>query len=179
MKVRISSIPLAGFKIKDFIPLEPLNARMDEGRANDIFFTRAPEVDLTVSRTVTGAQVKGVIRAKLKQPCSRCMDIVERDIEVAVDYLLEPKGANNGSAISTNNPLPDDDIGITYYEGDHADLEDLIQESLILPLSPYWHPKSLEDGTCSLCGKNPCKEKGLDKSEKITLGALFKTAGIK
>lgn len=179
MKIRISTIPAQGLKIKDIIPLEPLNARMNEGRHNDIFFVAPPQVEITVAKTVTGAEIKGRIKTRYKQPCSLCLDVLERELETEINLIAEPKLLKNKAAHTP--PWADkceDDIGIAYYEGDHIDLEDLIQESIILALSPFWHPACDENNRCTLCGRNLSAQHQEAGVKPLTLAALLKKAGI-
>lgn len=177
MKIRISTIPPQGLKISDSIPLAPLNTRMNEGRNNDISFVEAPQVELMLYRTISGAQAKGKASTKYRQPCSRCLDVIERDLEVDINLIIEPRPEKE----SVDPLQPDDcqdDIGLAYYDGDHIDLEDIIQESLILGLSQFWHPPSDERGTCTLCGRNLAEETGNCRESRLTLGVLLKKAGI-
>lgn len=179
MKVRISTIPAPGIKISEKIPLQALNARMNEGRNNDIFFTQAPQTDILVTKTASGAQVKGKVKAKYNQPCSLCLEVIERPLEVSLDYILEPKSETESQPSLPFDRKYEDDIGITYYEGDQVELEDLIQEALILALSPFWHPPLDKKDNCTRCGKNFSQENPEGLDNKRNLGTLLKKAGVK
>ena len=175
MNIRISTIPPRGLDIKETLPLDSLNARMNEGRENDIVFTAAPQVELTVLRTIEGAETKGSVRTKYKQQCSWCLDPVERELEIEAKFVLSPRPAEK----SVNEAGSfEDDIGVVYYDNDHVDLEDVIQEALILSLSRFWHPPVDEKGACTVCGRNVEAERKQLQDAPLTLGALLKKAGV-
>ena len=169
MKIRISTIAPQGLKVKDKLPLDALNARMQEGSGNNILFTAAPEVELTMFRTGNGAESKGTIKTAYRQPCSRCMDEIERTVELPANFLLAPRPADKDESY-------EDDVGISYYEGDHVDLEDLIQETLILSLDQFWHPPVDESGCCQHCHRNFNAELKNEPEKPATLGALLEQA---
>lgn len=174
MKIRISDIPAEGLNINDTIALEPLNARLQAGEPCDIYFLQAPRVSLMVRRNPGGAQTSGTISSRYKQPCSLCLDEVERDIEISFDYILQHKSP------ATDDPTGGslDDVGIIFFEGEHVDLEDSIQESLILSLSRFWHPPLKPDGSCSICHKNLRDQIKEEPENTFSLGELFKKSGI-
>lgn len=174
MKIRISDIPAEGLNINDTIPLEPLNARLQAGEQCDISFLEAPRVNLTVHRNPGGAQTSGTIKSRYSQPCSLCLDEVGRDIEIGFDYILQHK--NPGDADTTEDSL--DDVGIIFFEGEHIELDDSIQESLILALSRFWHPPLKPDGSCSICHKNLRDQIKEEPDNTFSLGELFKKSGI-
>ena len=160
MKIRITDIGPDGLKVNDTIPLEPLNLRMNEASSNDIIFTSKPSVNLIVHKTPHGAQVKGTARALYTQPCAMCIKELDREAEVSIDYVFQRRTplefSNNKSKKEDKFSGDDfsDDIGICYFSGEHIELEDIIQESLILSLDQYYRPPSDSSGNCSKCGFN-------------------------
>lgn len=180
MKIRLSDISAAGLKIDDTIPLEPLNARLKEGRDCGIIFLEAPRVTIAVNKTANGAETKGSIRSKYRQPCALCNEEVEKEIEVEANFVLKPRPED----VDDTDPQYMDDVGIVFYEGEHIDLEEVVQETLILGLSLYWHPPQDEKGDCERCGVNfvkeiaPKSEKGGKKSGGTSLRQLLSEAGV-
>jgi uncharacterized metal-binding protein YceD (DUF177 family) len=174
MRIRISTISPKGLNVKDSLSLELLNARMNEGRENDIFFTEAPRVDLTVFKTASGAETKGKVKTRFKQPCSRCLDVIERDLEIDTNFILQPLPEDQ----TREGGSYEDDVGIIWYEGDRVDLEDAIQEALILSLSLYWRPPVDESGRCTLCGLSLEAGDDSDCAGSNNLGNLLRRAGI-
>jgi uncharacterized metal-binding protein YceD (DUF177 family) len=70
---------------------------------------------------------------------------------------------------------------VIVYEGDHVDLEEPLQESLILTINPFWHPERDANDRCTYC-KRDCtsrvwgeeKQEGGQKSSSF--GNLLKGA---
>lgn len=173
MKIRISDISANGLTIHDTLPLAALNTRMNEGRFNDIEFTAAPIVDITVYRTLTGAETKGRVITRYTQPCSLCSKVIERELEIAAEFLLKQRPPDHDA----NSERFEDDIGISYFNEDHIDLEELIQENLILALDIYWRPEVNADGSCQGCGQLVLiNEKQSGAKSGSTLGALIEQA---
>ena len=177
MKITVSELPAEGLKINDTIPLEPLNARMKEGRHKEIEFLEAPTVELAVTPTQTGgAQTEGKVVSKYRQRCGRCLDPVERTIEAALNFVLAQRPVVNVDGkeeVLTEDYI--DDVGLVYFDGDQIDLEDLVQESLILSLSVFWSPPLKANGKCSLCDYKLEESNDPDPSQgRIKLGDLLK-----
>jgi len=169
MKVRISTIPYEGMAIDSNLPLESLNARVNQGDSAGIAFTEAPTVNLKLHRTHTGAEVKGTLKSKVKQPCSACDLEITRAITVPINWILQP----------ATPEISDDDVGLLVYTGDHIDLEEPLQEALILTLSPFWHPPRKADGSCTQCDRVCSQVAWTDKDKSkgtVSLGALLKGA---
>lgn len=177
MKVRLSDIPHTGLKVNDILPLDNLNARVTEGSHKDIVFTQAPQVDLIVTRTQSGAQTKGTLRTAYRQGCSRCLESMERKLEIPADFILQPKPDQQEEGDDDTADYTDD-VGIAYFEGEHIDLEDLLQESLILSLTLYWAPPCDNDGNCTQCGINRSRFESYDDPPGNSLGKLLKKAGL-
>ncbi len=175
MKVRISTISPNGFTINEQLSLESLNTRMNEGRENDIVFTAPPLVDITVFKTDGGAEVKGTVKTRYRQPCSHCLEVIEQDLMLDLHMILSPKPLE-----VTENQEDDldyqDDVGFYFYEGDYAELEEPIQEALILSLSRFWHPPVDAQGCCTRCHRQIDFDEAEESSPTISLGDLLKEA---
>ena len=169
MKIRLSDLPLTGANITSELPLENLNARMNEAKGNDIVFLKAPVIDIRLRPEKGAIELTGLIQSQYRQPCSRCLEEVETDISTNLQVTLKAKPSRPGVDRLTTSTEWADGIGIVYYDGEHIDLEDIIQESLILGLSPF----GPEHPSC----KGPPALEG-EKEEKPTLGDLLKRAGI-
>ena len=163
MKIRIDDLPPEGLSVNDTIPLEPLNKRMSEGRYKDIVFITAPKVELSVRKTQEGgAETFGKISSRYKQACGRCADMLEKDIEVEANFTLLNRPPPDSRKVSKEDDEDDeifveetfDDVGLIYFDDSTVDLEDMIQETLILALSPFWSPPCDKAGNCELCGFN-------------------------
>ena len=177
MKIRLTDIPAAGLPVSEILPQDSINQRLAEGRDVGIRFIEGLPVELTVYKSASGAETKGTVKTRYLQPCARCADGVERELELQTNYILQPRP----QFLDKNEEEQfEDDIGISYYEGEHVDLEDLIQESIILSLSIYWHPDEDAKGACVLCHQ---QVRAADPVKKVapkgaSLGELLKKAGV-
>ena len=178
MKVRISDIPHTGLKVSDILPLDALNERMSAGRGGDILFTEPPRVDLLILKTQSGAETKGSVKTKYRQQCARCLADQDKPLEIPANLTFHHKPAAEELPEDVEASFTDD-VGISYFEGDSIDLEEVLQEMLILSLSLYWAPDCDKKGKGSLGGRNRDGfEMHEEKGAKNSLGALLKKAGI-
>ncbi|MBX7144478.1 MAG: DUF177 domain-containing protein [Oligoflexia bacterium] len=182
MKIRVSDIPAAGLKINDSIPLESINERMSNGRGQDIKFVSAPKVELLAEKTASGAQVSGHVRSRVSQECARCCERIERDLDIPIDLQLAARAAPGEEREDAEFVSDDEsagDIGVVFFDGDHVDLEDVLNESLILGLSLYWSPTCDNQGRCTLCFKHRDQfGKSSGAKPGTSLGALLKKVGV-
>jgi uncharacterized metal-binding protein YceD (DUF177 family) len=177
MKIRLTDIPITGLPVAEILSKAALNQRLSEGDNHGIEFIDDLDVRLTVYRSAGGAETKGTVRSKYRQPCSRCAEAKERTLELATSFLLQPRPVTlEGERLDEC----EDDVGISYFDGEHVDLEDLIHETIILSLSLYWHPEEDSAGKCTLCPRMTRTKpvQSVQEPGETVLGALFKKAGI-
>jgi uncharacterized metal-binding protein YceD (DUF177 family) len=149
MKILVTTIPFSGMKIDAHISKDSLNARLKGGSKDTVVsFESDPLVDITLSRTHGGVLVKGIASGRCKQDCSSCGDLVPHEAVAQIDWVLQ----NASDRAAPNDEI--DDPGVIFYEGEHVDLEEPIQEALILSLSPFWHPPRDTQERCSYCTKD-------------------------
>jgi hypothetical protein len=152
MRVLVTTIPFSGMKIDAPIAKDALNARLREGTTdNGIVFLDAPMADLTLTRTHGGVLVKGIVSGMCSQDCGTCGDVVPHEALAQIDWVLQN---------TSDRAAPDDEIddpGVIFYEGEHVELEEHLQEALILSLSPFWHPPRDAKERCLVC-KRDCSE---------------------
>lgn len=174
MRICTTTIPFSGMKIDTYLPLEPLNERLKEGAkdGSQISFKEPPMVDLTLTRTLGGILVKGIVSGPCIQDCASCADPVPHEVTASIDWILQTSADRAG---------PEDDLddpGVVVYEGDHVELEEHLQEALILGLSPFWHPPRDTHDRCTHC-KRDCSAKAWGASSEgksSPFGALLKGA---
>lgn len=169
MRVRISTISPSGLHIQDRVPAHALNDRMHEGREHDFVFIEDPLVDVTLYHHPNGAESKGKVVGRYRQACGRCTLEVPREIEARLDYILKPKPEGKSW---------EDDVGIAYYDNDHIELEELVQEALILSLDVFWSPALDDEGACTQCKKRESEVYGQEETTQ-SLGDLLKKASVK
>ncbi|HEX6577781.1 MAG TPA: DUF177 domain-containing protein [Jiangellaceae bacterium] len=112
------------------------------------------ELDLRLESVMEGVLVSGTARATLTGECARCLDRVDRDIEVDVQELFAypDRAAGNGAD-------PDADE-VEMVEGDLVDLEATIRDAIVLALPQA--PLCRDDcpGLCPQCGVRLADEPG-------------------
>jgi len=175
MRVKVADITPSGMTVNGKLPLEPLNCRMDEGSGNEIIFVQEPVFEMRIVGTPQGAEVRGAITGRFKQPCSRCLRQIEQELKRDIDLVIKPISS------IPKGLTPDHDANVLYFEGDHVDFEDALQETLILGLSPFLLPPRLPDGRCSVCKldvPSELKTDGEGGEGKQKLGDLFRKAGL-
>jgi len=179
MKIRFGDLPWEGLKVDEVISLEGLNARLQEGSSHGIEFLAAPRVELTMRRTQGGAEARGRVTGRFRQPCALCIEGIERHAEVPLNYTFKPRPEETAGALPEDEYT--DDIGVVFFTGEHIELEGLVQEALILSFSIYWHPPIDPFGKCSQCGLT-AEQRGMADKEQAggtVLADLLKNAGIK
>jgi uncharacterized metal-binding protein YceD (DUF177 family) len=174
MKIRVSDISPEGLKINDTIPLKPLNDRLKEGNDHGILFLDPPHVEMVIHKTPFGAETRGKVRSRYKQPCGLCMKDQEQSVELDANYIIKRRTEREDEDSFDDN---EDDVGLIHFDGEHVDLENIVQETLILSLSIYWTPEKDENDACVKCG---LRNKGDDKgsSPKNSMADLLKKAGL-
>jgi uncharacterized metal-binding protein YceD (DUF177 family) len=152
MRILVTTIPFSGMKIDAPISLESLNARLREGSTdNNIVFEEPPMADITLTRTHGGVIVKGIVAGICKQDCGTCAELVSHETIADIDWILQSP---------SDRAAPDDEIddpGVIFYDGEHVELEEHLQEALILSISPFWRPERDSKERCTLCNRDCSK----------------------
>ena len=160
-------------KIDTHLPLEALNERLREGAESaQISFQASPIVDITLTRTLGGILVKGIVSGPCLQDCSSCAEPVPHEVTASIDWILQTPADRAGPEDELDDP------GVIVYEGDHVELEEHLQEALILSLSPFWHPPRDSQDRCTHC-KRDCSVKSWGSSSETPtspFGTLLKGA---
>lgn len=174
MRIRVTDIPAAGRVIEETLSLDSLNERMNAGADNDILFTSAPIVRLQLRHTPGGAVVTGNVSTAYRQPCARCLDEVNQEISVDLYLVLKEEKERD---LETGGNEADDDAGIVHFQGDYVDIEEALQESIILKMSPFFSPPRNPDDSCSFCGLHFEKIYGDTGQNTVSpFGSLIKDA---
>ncbi len=89
---------------------------------------RAELINLTVL-------LRGVVRASVRFTCVRCTEPQLTTLEVPLDAVLEP--VSQRAETDEEVELTEDDLNISFYEGDTIDLGPLAREAVLLELPAY------------------------------------------
>lgn len=114
----------------------------------------AGKAQLSVSGNVekTGSQylLRAHVKGALQNPCSRCGDVFESLRETQCQVVI--------TRVKRGSPNLDDDSGdadFLFLQGEELSLVDLLSEQLIAIEPVADCPTRQDDGSCSLCHKNP------------------------
>lgn len=109
------------------------------------------DLDLRMESVVEGVLVSGVVSATASGQCVRCLDNLQREVEVDVQQLYVYPGQMPGDA---------DDEETDELVGDLIDVEPVVRDAVVLAL-PF-QPVCREDcpGLCSECGVHLADQPG-------------------
>jgi uncharacterized protein len=99
------------------------------------------QLELLLESVMEGVLVSGTVRGRTAGECVRCLDDVERDVEVRVQELYAYPGKSSS-----------EDEDLRELEGDHLDLEPVLRDAVVpaLPFQPVCRADC--PGLCSQCG---------------------------
>lgn len=160
MKLNVHDIDSAG---KDLIfsePTESLNADLIHGGVQDFEFLSDAQVRVQYHRTGDDLVFVGRISGDVIGHCARCLEPYPFELSSDFAFILVPKTEQTGEL--------EEDLDLSFYEGDEVDLAPLVREQLILALPTK--PLCSEDckGLCPQCGVNhnlqscTCSDRGGD-----------------
>jgi uncharacterized protein len=109
------------------------------------------DLDLRLESVMEGVLVSGTARAAVVGECVRCLDPIERSIEVELQELYAYPGHERDD---------DDDADLPELEGDLLDLEPVLRDAVVLalPLQPLCRDEC--PGLCSECGARLADDPG-------------------
>ncbi len=116
----------------------------------DYILTEQPLVSGRIDKAGTGVRLRGEISALMVRPCDRCLADVTLPLEARLDLLYVPADPSGGR--SGEIEIQEQDLGISVFQNDEIDLDELVLEQLELS-----NPLQLlcrEDcrGLCPQCG---------------------------
>lgn len=155
LRMGVEEIPESGMEVRRDLPrawVEPL--------VGPQFYGHDPVVHVVFALNRAGHTVivRGHIAGGLSFVCSRCAEEAQFQVDHSFTHVFVETAAR-----ATNVPgeiEEDEDLEVTYYDGDTVDLEPLVAEEIVLalPLTPRCSENC--KGICQGCGKNlnegPC-----------------------
>jgi uncharacterized metal-binding protein YceD (DUF177 family) len=104
--------------------------------SSDEFSFLVPQIfTLKATSIPDGAQFKGQIVSKFEQVCGRCGKMRAREINIPVQLVVRRMPPRR---FREEDGRYEDDIGITFVEGERFDLEPMLIELILLSLSTFW-----------------------------------------
>lgn len=125
----------------------------------------AVKVKGRLTKQAAQTNVEGVISADVEIDCARCLQPVEKTLEVPfrVSYIT-PEYDSEAKEVE----LRGEDLDIAVYEGDQINLTELVREQILLNLPTQIFCREDCEGFCENCGSNlnltncVCKDEEID-----------------
>jgi uncharacterized protein len=108
------------------------------------------DVDCLITKTSGTVFVKGSFTAQINICCSRCLENAKLSIGADFAYTLVPVKAESREDVELNQ----EELDISYYQGDFIDLGHIICEQIILQVPIKALCSEECKGLCQRCGAN-------------------------
>jgi uncharacterized protein len=115
----------------------------------------------------TTVHVSGHINGEFAYDCGRCLAARELEVDTDCDFVLMSESEwSNAYAGEDEIALKEDEMDVSYYEGDFIDLADLIREAVLLEIPVF--PRCPEDlrEECNTLYEERVGEETLDELEE-------------
>lgn len=137
--VRFADLGSSPLEITGEIDPEAIIKKID----SDEFSFDLPQIFSLKARSLPdGGEFQGSIIAKFDQICGRCGEIRQRELSIPFKLIVRRMPPKR---FREDDGRYEDDIGISFVEGERFDLEPMLIEQILLSLSPFW-----SEETCSL-----------------------------
>jgi uncharacterized protein len=130
-------------------PTASLNDVLVHGEVCDYTFTVPAAVRVEYYRAGQELFFHGHITGSVVGQCARCLEEYDFVLEKDFSIVLAPK-----RELTAEVELADEDLDLSFYEGEEIDLSPLVQEQIILALPTRPLCRDSCRGLCSQCGAN-------------------------
>lgn len=155
MKIRIHDFQEASREMAFEEPTTELNGLLDRGPVHDFRFAGPASVHLEYYRSGVDLFLSGGAAVDVVAECARCLEPFTFRLEVPLSFVLVPR-----PPFETKMELQEDDLDLSYYEGEEVDVSPLMGEQLVLSLPTQPLCGEGCKGLCQQCGANlnagPC-----------------------
>lgn len=107
--------------------------------------TRPLDVDVAARSVGDGVLVRGTLRTAVRQPCRRCLNPVEQEVDTHVDLLFAPP-------VEGEDDVDDGEVYPLPARGDDLDLTQAIREQVLLEAPAFALCSEECRGICPTCG---------------------------
>jgi uncharacterized protein len=145
MRIEVENLTSAGEPFSNVYAPEELT--LEEERVS---LTGEVRVEGRASRKGEEVRLKGKIAANSEVVCDRCVKPIPLPLEVEFDTAFIPEAAEVGK--TENVELLAEELGISSYDGDAVDLDDLVREQLLLAVPTRLVCREDCRGLCVNCG---------------------------
>ena len=131
----------------------------------NVILKNSVEVEGTLTKKIVQVDVKGEIFADAELECTRCLEKVEKKLEIPFETAFVTE--ENFTA-AKEAELNHGDLNVSVFGGDKIDLTELVREQILLNLPEQVFCRENCRGLCEKCGANrnttdcSCEEKEAD-----------------
>jgi uncharacterized protein len=149
LKVRVDRIPEEGLELDEPMTAEWLNGTLG---GSPFRAARPGRLRLSLSLVERAVHVRGRASVSLEGPCVRCLGPVSLALDVPIEVVVFPSGAE--PAAGPEGELQSDDMGVATYDEETIELAGLVRDEVFLelPMSPVCAESCA--GLCPRCGTN-------------------------
>jgi uncharacterized protein len=149
MKIAVEDIKASPKELTYTEEVEELNARLDRG-VRDYRVPQGPTVDVEYYRAGLDIFFHGSLHGQVIGTCARCLEDYAFALDHPFVFVLTPRAAAGAEPAR----LSQDDLALSYYEGEEIDLTPLVHEQIILALPTRPLCGEACRGLCPRCGAN-------------------------
>lgn len=151
MEIRIDSLKLRPRKLVFEEPIEKFPVLQELAENGEVAFLGNVVADLVATLVGTLVEVEGTLSCRAVLPCSRCLNPVEQQLDLAV-ALSFSRQVPTPSESAGDVELSEDEVGLIPFEGEVIDLRAALEQELLMGLPQ--HPLCSEEcaGLCPVCG---------------------------
>lgn len=123
--------------------------------------------DLRAQLSDSTVHVSGHVQGDFAYDCGRCLSQRKHQVDTDVEFVLMSETEwSNAYAGEDEIALKEDEMDVSYYEGDVIDLGELIREAVLLEIPVYPHcPESLRE-ECDALYEERIGEETVDELEE-------------
>jgi uncharacterized protein len=155
-RIAVDEIPESGMELQRVLApawVQPLVGTQFLGAEHGV------KASFALNRAGRTVILRGQLAGDLRFVCSRCAEEAPWHVDHGFTHVFVEAAAR--SAKVPGEVDDDEDLEVTYYDGDVVDLEPLVAEELILALPAVPRCSEACKGICQQCGKNlndgPCE----------------------
>lgn len=126
--------------------------------------------DLDISLVDTTFRIRGPLRAEVEYECGRCLEPRQMTLELDTEFVLMAR-SRWAAAYEDDDELElaDDDMDVSFYEGDEIDLAPILREAMLLELPTHPRcPIELRDA-CDDAYRRNVGDAAIEKLEEASL----------
>jgi uncharacterized protein len=149
VKLNVNDIDDVGKVLLYAEPTDTLNTLLVHGNVCDFEFQKPAEVRLGYNRSGQELFFHGRVASQAIGHCARCLEKYTFDVASDFSFVLVPK-----SPMPTEIELNEEDLDLSFYDGEEVDVSPLVLEQIVLALPTRPLCKESCQGLCPQCGIN-------------------------